>query len=79
MKIVIICLVLHFISGICLCIYFDKTGEWRRAVRYGDGLRSPSPADLMFTCIFMNEIYWLVVLFTWIENSINRYLKKRYK
>ena len=76
---VFIILMLHFISGISLYIYFIKIGAMEEAAKYGDGIWFAKPTDLIFYCIFFNECYWLLTLFTFIENSINGYFDKKYK
>ena len=78
-MLVFIILLLHFISGISLYIYFVKTGEMEKAAKYGDGIWFAKPTDLIFRCIFVSEFYWLMALFTFIENSINSYFDKKYK
>ena len=78
-MLVFIIILLHFISGISLYIYFDKTGAIEEAAKYGDGIWFAKPTDLIFRCIFVSEFYWLIALFTFIENSVNSYFDKKYK
>lgn len=78
-MLVFIVIMLHFISGISLYIYFDKTGVMKEAAKHGDGIWFPRPNDLIFYCLFISEFYWLMALFTFIENSINSYFDKKYK
>ena len=70
---------LHFISGISLYIYFIKTGAMKEAAKYGDGIWFSTPADLIFYCVFVSEFYWLMLLFIWIETSIDIYFENKYK
>ena len=78
-MLVFIILIVHFISGISLYIYFVKTGAMEKAAKYGDGIWSAKPADLIFRCVCLSEFYWIIALFTFIEDSINDYFSKKYK
>ena len=50
-MIVFIVIMLHFISGISLYIYFDKSGAMEKAAKYGDGIWFAKPNDLIFDWI----------------------------
>ena len=78
-MLVFIILMLHFISGVSLYIYFVKIGAMEEAAKYGDGIWFSKPADLIFYCVFVSEFYWLITLITFIENSINSHFDKKYK
>ena len=47
-MLVFIVIMLHFISGISLYIYFDKTGVMKEAAKHGDGIWFAKPTDLIF-------------------------------
>ena len=53
-MLVFIILMVHFISGISLYIYFVKTGAMEKAAKYGDGIWFSKPADLIFYCVFVS-------------------------
>ena len=78
-MLVFIILMVHFISGISLYIYFVKTGVMEKAAKYGDGIWFSKPADLIFYCVFVSEFYWLISLITFIETSIDIYFENKYK
>ena len=78
-MLVFIILIVHFISGISLYIYFVKTGAMEKAAKYGDGIWFSKPADLIFYCVFVSEFYWLMTFFIFVETSIDIYFEKKYK
>ena len=53
-MLVCIIILLHFISGISLYIYFDKSGAMEKARKYEDGIWFAKSTDLIFDWILCN-------------------------
>lgn len=67
----IIFFIVHIIGFIALFIILYKKGDFHYAAKYGDGIRTASPFDLLFYC-FIWEVYLLIIIIFYIEKWFNR-------
>ena len=71
-------ILIHIVGAISTIIIHCKNGEFEWAAKHGDGVRFALPSDIIFMCLFYWEIWFILFVFTSIENTIDNYFKKKY-
>lgn len=66
----LILFIIHIIGFIVSTIILYKKGEFHYAAKYGDGVRTASPFDLLFYC-FIWEASLLIIIMFYIEDWFN--------
>lgn len=62
--------VVHIIGFIVSFIILYKKGAFHYAAKYGDGIRTASPFDILFYC-FIWEVSLLIIIIFYIEEWFN--------
>ena len=78
MEILLLLLIIHILGGIIVTIFNYKDGSMEWAAKYGDGIRTAKPADI----ICLNMLVWevlLVITFAFkIEDKINDIVSSKF-
>ena len=70
---------IHLIGAIITLIIFNKDGTFEDAAKYGDGIHTCTPSDLVFYALFVWEFYWMLCAIEYINVWIDNYFKNKYK
>lgn len=72
----LIMFIIHIIGFILSFIICYKKGDFHYAAKYGDGIRTALPFDLLFDC-FIWEFYLLFIIISYIEEWFNGLFKQK--
>lgn len=76
---IFILIIVHIIGSIITMVIHYKDGSFKWASKYGDGIRTAKPCDIVIMDCFAWEVELLILLISTIENLINNLFDKKQK
>lgn len=68
----------HLIGSVIALIIFYKIGEFEAAAKYGDGIRTATPSDVVFHALVLWEFLLFLFVIVSIENAIDEFFRNKY-
>lgn len=78
MKIMLL-IIFHIIGAVVMIFIQCKNGDMEYSSKYGDGIRTPKPSDVIAISFVTWEMVLLLAFIELIDDKINQYFERKFK